>query len=109
METEPASSADVLFAGEFYAYGLIQNNGRFILQADAIDAFFGGYFATNTMKEISYVVFREGDFFYVAPCLNGEVSSFGETIDEATKNLRKAVKLNFSDEPIADGIVELGF
>lgn len=53
------------------------------------------------MKEISYVIFRQGDF-YVAQCLTVEVSSFGETIDEASKNLREAVELYLSDEPIAD-------
>ncbi|KRT62726.1 MAG: hypothetical protein XU11_C0076G0003 [Candidatus Dadabacteria bacterium CSP1-2] len=44
------------------------------------------------MKEISYVVYQEGEY-YVAQCLNVDVSSFGETIDEAISNLKEAVEL----------------
>lgn len=50
------------------------------------------------MKKIKYVVYREGKFF-VSRCLNVEVSSFGETIGEATHNLREALELFFEDEP----------
>ena len=44
------------------------------------------------MKEISYVVYQEGEY-YVAQCLNVDVSSFGETIDEAISNLKETVEL----------------
>ena len=44
------------------------------------------------MKEISYIIYQEGKY-YVAQCLNVEVSSFGETIDEAISNLKEAVEL----------------
>ncbi|HZX15221.1 MAG TPA: hypothetical protein VFF49_12575 [Thermodesulfobacteriota bacterium] len=44
------------------------------------------------MKEISYIVYQEGEY-YVAQCLNVDVSSFGETIDEAISNLKEAVEL----------------
>ncbi len=49
------------------------------------------------MKKIKYVVYREGKFF-VSRCLNVEVASFGETIGEATLNLREALELYFEDE-----------
>ncbi len=49
------------------------------------------------MKKIKYVVYREGKFF-ISRCLNVEVSSFGETLGEATLNLREALELYFEDE-----------
>jgi len=51
------------------------------------------------MKEISYVVYQEGEY-YVAQCLNVDVSSFGETIDEAISNLKEAVELYLEGEDI---------
>jgi predicted RNase H-like HicB family nuclease len=39
-------------------------------------------------------VYRE-DQYWVAQCLNVDVSSFGETIEEAVANLREAVELYF--------------
>jgi len=36
--------------------------------------------------------YQEGEY-YVAQCLNVDVSSFGETIDEAISNLKEAVEL----------------
>ena len=53
------------------------------------------------MKEIEFVIWQEGKYF-VSQCLNVNVSSFGETIDEATVNLREAVELYFEDEPLID-------
>ncbi len=50
------------------------------------------------MRTIKYVVYKEGDFF-VSQSLNVEVSSFGKTIDEATRNLKEALDLYFDDEP----------
>ncbi len=44
------------------------------------------------MKEINYVVWQEGKY-YVSKCLNVEVSSFGETLQEAIDNLKEAVEL----------------
>lgn len=38
------------------------------------------------------VVWREGKYF-VAQCLNLDVSSFGKTYEEALKNLNEAVEL----------------
>jgi predicted RNase H-like HicB family nuclease len=49
------------------------------------------------MKNIKYVVYKEGKY-YVSQCLNVDVSSFGETIDEAIAALKEAVELYFEDE-----------
>ena len=53
------------------------------------------------MKSIKYVVYRE-DEFYVAQALNVEVSSFGDTAQEAIANLQDAVALYFKDEVFDD-------
>ena len=53
--------------------------------------------AGNKMKNIKYVVYKEGKY-YVSQCLNVDVSSFGETIDEAIASLKEAVSLYFEDE-----------
>ncbi len=49
------------------------------------------------MKQMAYCVYRE-DEFYVAQCLNVDVSSFGATREEAVANLREAVELYCQDE-----------
>lgn len=48
-------------------------------------------------REIDYVVWKEEKYF-VSRCLNVEVSSFGESIDEAIQNLKEAVELYFEAE-----------
>jgi predicted RNase H-like HicB family nuclease len=53
------------------------------------------------MKAITYCVFRE-DEFYVAQCLNVDISSFGDTRAEAVSALREAVELYFEDAPAED-------
>lgn len=57
------------------------------------------------MKEIDFIVWLEGKY-YVAQCLNVEVSSFGETIDEAIRNLKEAVELYLEGEDIDLSSVE---
>lgn len=52
------------------------------------------------MKEMDYVIWQEGQYF-VAQCLNVDVSSFGETLDEASINLKEAVELYLQDEDIS--------
>ena len=52
------------------------------------------------------VVWKEGDFF-VAQCLNVEVSSFGSTKDEALQNLQEALDLYFEDMPFTNAL-EIG-
>jgi predicted RNase H-like HicB family nuclease len=49
------------------------------------------------MKTISFVVWKEKNEF-VSQCLNVDVSSHGNTLDEAIKNLKEAVELYFEDE-----------
>lgn len=44
------------------------------------------------------------DPWYVARCLEVEVTSQGETFDQALSNLREALALYFEDEPFPEGI-----
>jgi len=53
------------------------------------------------MKAINFCIYREAEF-YVAQCLNVDVSSFGQTREEAIANLKEAVELYFENEPAAD-------
>ena len=52
------------------------------------------------------VVWKEGEFF-VAQCLNVEVSSFGSTKEEALRNLQEALDLYFQDMPFTNAL-EIG-
>lgn len=45
------------------------------------------------------VIWKEGKY-YVAQCLNVDVSSFGKTKKEALANLDEALELYFEDEKI---------
>ena len=47
--------------------------------------------------DINNVVWKEGDYC-VAQCLNVNVSSFGETKEEALINLREAIELYLQDD-----------
>jgi predicted RNase H-like HicB family nuclease len=49
------------------------------------------------MTTFKFVVYQEGKYF-VSQCLNMEVASFGETIDEAVANLKDAVSLYLKDD-----------
>lgn len=49
------------------------------------------------MKQFDFAVWKE-DKFYVALCLNVEVSSFGESKAEAVKSLKEAVELYIENE-----------
>ncbi len=51
------------------------------------------------MKKINFknVVWKEGKY-YVAQCLNVDVSSFGRTKKEALKNLDEALELYLEDK-----------
>jgi len=51
------------------------------------------------MKQFDFAVWKE-DKYYVALCLNVEVSSFGESKAEAVKNLKEAVELYFENENV---------
>jgi len=52
------------------------------------------------MKQVVYqsVVYQEGKY-YVAQCLNVDVSSFGDTEHEALTNLQEALELYLEDAP----------
>lgn len=49
------------------------------------------------MRSIKYCLYKE-DPYYVAQCLNVDVSSFGTTREEAVANIREAVELHFESE-----------
>lgn len=49
------------------------------------------------LKDIDFVIWKEGKYF-VSKCLNVNISSFGDSIDEAALNLKEAVELYFEDE-----------
>ncbi len=49
------------------------------------------------MKEINYVIWKE-EKHYIAQCLNVDVSSFGDSIDEAIANIKEAVELYFEND-----------
>lgn len=44
------------------------------------------------MHEMKYLIYKE-EAYYVAQCLNVDVSSFGKTVKEAATNLMEAVEL----------------
>jgi predicted RNase H-like HicB family nuclease len=46
---------------------------------------------------LKYIIYREGKY-YVAQCLNVDVSSFGKSIEAARKSLQEALELYFEDE-----------
>jgi predicted RNase H-like HicB family nuclease len=52
----------------------------------------------NTMKtvQLNNAVWKEGNHF-VAQCLNIDISSFGDTKEEALANLQEALELYFED------------
>jgi predicted RNase H-like HicB family nuclease len=63
------------------------------------------------MKKIKYVIYKEGKY-YVSQCLNVDISSFGNTIDEASANLKEALQLYFDDDkshwdylPISEALI----
>ena len=60
------------------------------------------YTAINMINSIQLqnVVWKEGKF-YVAQCLNIDVSSFGKTKKEALDNLNEALELYFEDRKLS--------
>ena len=47
-------------------------------------------------QPVKYCVYKQ-DGFYVAQCLNVDLSSFGESVEEAIFNIKEALKLYFED------------
>jgi len=52
-----------------------------------------------TDLQLTAAITHEGDW-YVARCLQVEVTSQGETDEQALANLREALELYFEDEPL---------
>ncbi len=48
--------------------------------------------------KVDVVIWREGDAF-VSQCLNVDIASYGETVEEAAGSLKEAVELYFEDVP----------
>jgi predicted RNase H-like HicB family nuclease len=61
----------------------------------------------NNMRNVKYVVYQEGKYF-VSQCLNVDVSSFGESFDEAVFNLKDAVELYFKEEQNYHDYIDVG-
>jgi predicted RNase H-like HicB family nuclease len=59
------------------------------------------------VKNIKFVVYREGKYF-VSQCLNVDVSSFGETIEEAIAKVKEASELYFENEPDHNDYIQAG-
>ena len=57
-------------------------------------------------KNIKYIVYKEGKYF-VSQCLNVEVSSFGESIDEAVFNLKEALELYYENETTEESYIPI--
>lgn len=53
------------------------------------------------MHNVKYVIYKEGKYF-VTKCLNFELSTFGETLDEAQKNMKEALELYFEEDGVGD-------
>ena len=49
------------------------------------------------VKTLKYIVQKEGKY-YVSQCLNVDVASFGNTVQEAIDNLNEALILYFEDK-----------
>ena len=57
--------------------------------------------ATISGMQLTAAITHEAPW-YVARCLDVEVASQGETVDEALDNLREALELYFEDAPMPD-------
>ena len=55
---------------------------------------------------LKYIIYREGKYF-VAQCLNVDVSSFGKTIKEAQNNIKEALELYFEGESGKEEYVQI--
>jgi len=53
------------------------------------------------MHNVKYAIYKEGEYF-VTKCLNFELSTFGETLDEAQKNMKEALELYFEEDEVGD-------
>jgi len=58
------------------------------------------------MKKLKYIVYKE-DKYYVSQCLNVDISSFGNTIQEAIDNLIEALELYLEDKEAVKNIISI--
>ena len=56
-----------------------------------------------TDLQLTAAITHEGDW-YVARCLQVEVASQGESVEQALDNLREALELYFEDQPLPDDV-----
>jgi predicted RNase H-like HicB family nuclease len=56
-----------------------------------------------TQVQFTAAITHEGDW-YVARCLQVEVASQGETLEEALAKLREALEFYFEDEPLPENV-----
>lgn len=56
-----------------------------------------------TFNNIKYSINKEGKY-YVAQCLDVDVSSFGSTQEEALENLQEAAELYFENEKLTSNL-----
>jgi predicted RNase H-like HicB family nuclease len=57
--------------------------------------------ADTKLIRFTDAVIKEGDW-YVARCLEVEVTSQGDTLENSLSNLQEALELYFEDEPTTD-------
>ena len=55
---------------------------------------------------LKYIVYKERKYF-VAQCLNVDVSSFGESIQEAQDSLKEALELYFEGEKVKKEFIKI--
>lgn len=58
----------------------------------------------DTARTLTAAVVKDGEWF-LARCLEVEVASQGETVDEALANLREALELFFEDDEVPASFV----
>ncbi len=58
------------------------------------------------MKNFKFIVYKEGKHC-VSQCLNVDISSFGESTDEAILNLKEALELYYQDEKHENSYVNI--
>jgi len=55
---------------------------------------------------LKYIIYRDGKYF-VAQCLNVDISSFGESIQDAKDNLKEAIELYFEGERGTEEVIQI--
>lgn len=57
-------------------------------------------------RTLQYIVYKEEEY-YVSQCLNVDVSSFGDSAQDAVDNLNEALALYFEDKGALDAIITI--